>query len=115
MARSFKLVGTHAINVLARLAAKKAVQEELRAQGARVSLVPTREIAELAVDYLASHPEVWKLALARAHQIDEAEGEKKARQKLRREQRRKIRPPMITPDPSVYYTGNDKTGTDKSG
>jgi short-subunit dehydrogenase len=52
MARHFKPVGTHAIHVLARLAAKRAVQDELRAQGVRVTLVRPAEIAERAVRYL---------------------------------------------------------------
>jgi len=37
-AKSFSHIGNHAINVLARLATKKAVQEQLRADGVRVTL-----------------------------------------------------------------------------
>jgi hypothetical protein len=46
MAKSFKLVGTHAISVLARLAARNIIKEQLRDQGVRVSLVPIRDITE---------------------------------------------------------------------
>ena len=74
------------MHLLARLAAKRAVQEQLRAEGVRISLVPPREVQERATAYLRDHPEVWREALARAHLIDEMEGQKKARQKLRREQ-----------------------------
>jgi deoxyribodipyrimidine photolyase-like uncharacterized protein len=47
-----------AVMQLARLAAKRAVQDELRAQGVRVSLVPYAEIMRQAREYLASHPEL---------------------------------------------------------
>ena len=46
MATQFKLVGTHAVKILARLAARNAVKEQLRDQGVRVSLVPIRDITE---------------------------------------------------------------------
>jgi hypothetical protein len=58
-----------AVMVLARLAAKRAVQDDLRAQGVRVSLVPPRNIAEKASAYLAAHPELYQLALQRAHTL----------------------------------------------
>ena len=45
MATQFKLVGTHAVKILARLAARNAVKEQLRDQGVRVSLVPIRDIS----------------------------------------------------------------------
>jgi hypothetical protein len=63
---SFKLVGTHAIHVLARLAAKNAVKEKLRGDGVRMTLVPPREITEQAQRYLADHPELYREALERA-------------------------------------------------
>jgi hypothetical protein len=65
-ANSFSHIGTSAINVLARLAAKKAVTEELRAQGVRVSLVRPAEISLKAQAYLQSHPELYREALERA-------------------------------------------------
>jgi hypothetical protein len=61
--------GTHAINVLARLAAKKQVQEELRERGVRVSLVKPAEIAAQTERYLAHHPEVYLKAVDRALQM----------------------------------------------
>jgi hypothetical protein len=77
---SFQLVGAHAINVLARLAAKNAVKEQLRDQGVRVTLVPIREITERAQVYLEQHPELYQQALERERQLG------------------MIREPMVTPD-----------------
>jgi len=59
----------HCINVLARLAAKNAVKEQLRDQGVRLSLVPIREINERAEVYLEQHPELYQQALERAKQL----------------------------------------------
>jgi hypothetical protein len=58
-----------AVALLARLAAKRAVQDQLRAQGVRVSLVPPAEIMRQAREYLANHPELYQLALERAHKL----------------------------------------------
>jgi hypothetical protein len=74
------------IHILARLQAKRLVQEQLRAEGIRLSLVSPREVQERATAYLAQHPEVWKEAIQRAHRLDEAEGQRKEKRKLRREQ-----------------------------
>ena len=68
-AKSFSHIGSHAINVLARLAAKNAVKEQLRDQGARVTLVPIREINERAYAYLADHPELYQEALELARRL----------------------------------------------
>ena len=57
-AKSFSHIGNHAINVLARLATKKAVQEQLRVDGVRVTLVRLAEISAKAQVYLADHPEL---------------------------------------------------------
>jgi hypothetical protein len=65
----FKLVGTHAINVLARLAAKNAVKEQMRGEGIRMTLVPPRVITEKANAYLQQHPELYEQALERAKQM----------------------------------------------
>ena len=83
---TFKHISVHMVHILARMMAKKAVQQELRDQGVRVTLVPPREINERATAYLRDHVEIWKEALARAHRLDDAEGRRKDRQKLRREQ-----------------------------
>jgi hypothetical protein len=56
----------HAINFLARSAAKNAVKEKLRADGVRLSLVPIREISEQAQVYLEQHPEHYQQAYERA-------------------------------------------------
>jgi ATP/maltotriose-dependent transcriptional regulator MalT len=54
-----------AVALLARLAAKRAVQENLRAQGVRVHA----ELMRQAGEYLANHPELYQLALERAHKL----------------------------------------------
>ena len=59
-AKSFQHIPGFAINVLARLAAKKAVTEELRAKGVRVTLVPHREIVAQAKAHLEAHPELYE-------------------------------------------------------
>ena len=58
-AKSLFHSANHAINFLARSAAKKAVTEQLRDQGVRVTLVPIREITERAQVYLEQHPELY--------------------------------------------------------
>ena len=69
--KSFKPIGTYAIAILARLAAKNAVKDQLRADGVRVTLVPPREIAEKARAYLDANPRLYDEALERAKQIAE--------------------------------------------
>ena len=59
----------HAISFFARSAAKNAVKQKLRDDGARLSLVPIREINEQAEVYLAQHPEMYQAALERAKQL----------------------------------------------
>jgi hypothetical protein len=54
---------------LARLAAKRAVQDQLRAQGVRVSLFPHAELMRQAGEYLAAHPELYQLALERVRKL----------------------------------------------
>jgi hypothetical protein len=58
-----------AVMQLARLAAKRAVQDNLRAQGVRVTLFPIAELMRQAGEYLAAHPELYQLALERAHKL----------------------------------------------
>jgi len=58
-----------AVMQLARLAAKRAVQDNLRAQGVRVTLFPHAELMRQAGEYLASHPELYQQALQRAHTL----------------------------------------------
>ena len=68
-ANQFKHIGTSAINVLARLAAKNAVKEQMRGEGIRMTLVPPRVIAEKASAYLEQHPELYRQALERAKRM----------------------------------------------
>jgi hypothetical protein len=51
------------------MAARRAVQEELRSQGVRVSLVKPAEISAKAQVYLADHPELYRQALERAQRL----------------------------------------------
>jgi len=63
---TFQPVSASAVAILARLAAKRAVQEQLRAEGVRVSLVKPAELSVKAQAYLQSHPELYREAKARA-------------------------------------------------
>src|SRR6516165_5305852 len=83
---TFTHISVHMVHILARLQAKRLVQEQLRAEGIRLSLVSPREVQERATAYLRDHPEVWKEAMQRAHKLDELEGQPKDRRRLRREQ-----------------------------
>jgi DNA invertase Pin-like site-specific DNA recombinase len=68
-ANSLSPIGISAVKILARLAAKRAVQENLRAQGVRVSLFPHAELRRQAAEYLSSHPELYQQALERAQRM----------------------------------------------
>ena len=61
----FRPVSASAVHVFARMAARRAVQEELRSQGVRVSLVKPAEISVRANEYLSQHPELYREALER--------------------------------------------------
>jgi hypothetical protein len=60
---------TLAVHVLARIAARKLVQEQLREQGVRVSLVRPAEIAAQAKAYLKANPHLHEEAIQRAVQM----------------------------------------------
>jgi hypothetical protein len=66
---AFQPISASAVHVLARLAARKAVTEQLRSQGVRVSLVKPAEISAKAQVYLADHPELYREALERAQRL----------------------------------------------
>jgi hypothetical protein len=66
---TFQPISASAVHVLARMAARRAVQEELRSQGVRVSLVKPAEISARAQVYLQAHPELFKEALERAQRL----------------------------------------------
>jgi NAD(P)-dependent dehydrogenase (short-subunit alcohol dehydrogenase family) len=87
MANSFEHISITAVKVLARLAAKKAVEAELRAQGVRVTLVRPAEIAAQAQAYLQSHPELIDAARERALRLGMFEKKPK-----------RLRQIMVTPD-----------------
>ena len=66
---TFQPVSASAVAVLARLMAKRAVQEELRADGVRVSLVKPAELSVKAQAYLQAHPELFDAAKERAARL----------------------------------------------
>ena len=104
---TFKHISVHMIHILARLQAKRLVQEQLRNEGVRVTLVPPREIAEKATAYLHDHPEIWREAITRAHLIDEMEGRKKEKRKLRSEQlARLVRSQQVAQEPPLINQDN---------
>jgi hypothetical protein len=86
---TFQPISTSAVHVQARMAARKAVQDELRSQGVRVSLVKPADISAQAIQYLADHPELYRVALERAQRMGLYE------------RRRKLRPILVTPDRPV--------------
>ena len=124
MARSFKPIGAVAINVLARIAAKNAVKDQLKAEGVRASLVPSAEISERAKAYLDANPSLYEEALQRAWRLGLIEHVERIEQSLFDDERRN---PRLVPEfrrsalfktlakPPVYTSDNAKTGTDKSG
>ena len=69
MTDTFRPISASAVHILARLAAKKAVQEQLRADGLRVSLVKPAELSVKAQAYLQSHPELYREAKERAQRL----------------------------------------------
>jgi hypothetical protein len=63
--KTFQPISASAVHVLARLAARNAVKQQMRDAGVRVSLVPPREINAKANEFLALHQELY--AEAREH------------------------------------------------
>jgi hypothetical protein len=68
-ANAFQQLGASAIEVLARLEAKKQVKEHLRAQGIRLTYVPARQIVARTKAHLQAHPELYEQALQRAWEM----------------------------------------------
>jgi len=66
MTSSFEHVSRHAIAVLAKLAARKAIEAELKDKGVHVYLVRPAILNERARTYLNDHPELLKVAEERA-------------------------------------------------
>jgi hypothetical protein len=84
---TFQPISASAVHILARLAARRAVTEQLRAEGVRVTLVPPREISARAQVYLADHPELYQQALERAQRLGMYEKPRRRRSQI-----------MVTPD-----------------
>jgi NAD(P)-dependent dehydrogenase (short-subunit alcohol dehydrogenase family) len=59
---TWKPISHAAVNALARLAARRVVNAELRGQGVRVTLVKPATINAKATEYLANHPELYEQA-----------------------------------------------------
>jgi hypothetical protein len=76
---TFQPISASAVHVLARLAARRAVQDELRSQGIRVSLVKPAEINAKANEYLALHQELYDEARSRAQRLGMFEKPKRRR------------------------------------
>ena len=66
---SFKLIGSHAVVILARLAAKNAIKQQLRDAGLRLTLIPPKDISAKAQRYLDDHPELYQQAFERAKRM----------------------------------------------
>jgi hypothetical protein len=93
----FQHIGVHAVHILVRLMAKDAVRAQLRNEGINARFALPRELNEKARAYLRDHPEVWKEAIAMAHRIDEKEGKRKERLRLRRKELAQLRKsPSVT-------------------
>jgi hypothetical protein len=62
----FRPISQSAVHVLALMAAKKVVREQMRDEGRRVTLIPPAEINVKARAYLDQHPELLAQAEERA-------------------------------------------------
>ena len=69
MADAFQHISVSAINVLACLAARNEVKQQMRDAGVRVTLVPPAEITVQANEYLTLHPELIDEARERAQRL----------------------------------------------
>ena len=76
---TFQPISAQAVFILARLAAKKAVKEQLRSEGRRLTLVFPAEITAKANEYLALHPELFAEARERAQRLGMFEKKPKRR------------------------------------
>jgi hypothetical protein len=66
---TFLPISASAVQVLARLSAKKAIVEQLRSEGRREMLVLPAEINAKVRAYLQAHPELYQHALERAQRL----------------------------------------------
>ena len=107
MADQFQHISGVAVKVLARLAAKKAVKEELRKQGIR-GVVPHREIVQATKAHLEAHPELYEQALATAWALAAKDQQGRINAVLFDDDRRGFRKPRGP----VSGTDHAKAGTD---
>jgi hypothetical protein len=123
MAKSFKPIGTHAVHVLARLAARNEVKQQLRDQAIRPSTVKPAEISERAKAYLEQHPEVYEEAMQRAWKLGLIDQAARIDSAIFDDERRKsaLVPDFrrgalfkTAPKPPVSQSDLAKTGADKS-
>src|SRR5215469_13887058 len=79
----------HLISVLARSSARKVVEQRMRDEGQRLSLVPIRIINEEASEYLKQHPELVQEAIATVRNVAgfRTLAEKEARDRARKRKR----------------------------
>jgi NAD(P)-dependent dehydrogenase (short-subunit alcohol dehydrogenase family) len=77
----FQPISASAVMALARLAARNAVKDQLRADGIRVTLVPPCEINTKATAYLALHPELIDEAREKAQRLGMFEKPKRRRRR----------------------------------
>jgi len=67
---TFRPISERAVHVLALMAAKKAIREQMRDEGRRISLVPPAELNVRARAYLEAHrAELYGTAIATAWKI----------------------------------------------
>jgi hypothetical protein len=65
----FQKISVHAVNVLARLAAKRQIKAQLAGEGRRLSMVRHSEIMEKARAYLEANPKLYDEAKALAQRL----------------------------------------------
>jgi hypothetical protein len=105
-AKAFQSIGHHAINVLARLEARKAAKEQFRQRGIRD--YRHVELLRQASEYLAQHPELFEVALARAWQM--GMDHERIANAVFDDDRRVWRKPRLP----VSQSDHDKTGTENT-
>jgi hypothetical protein len=106
MAEPFQHISGAAVRVLARLAAKKQLTEQLRAQGVRQPLPRQSAVS----DYLAEHPQLYEQALATAWELSVRSQSARINAAIFDDDRRVWRKPR----PPVSQSDNAKSGTENT-
>jgi hypothetical protein len=109
MANQFQHISGVAVKVLARLAARKAVKEQLRQQGVR-GVVSHREIVRASNAYLAANPRLYEEALATAWAMAAKDQQGRINAVLFDDDRRGFRKPRRP----VSGTDNAKTASENA-